>query len=225
MAQFGRPNGDKPAGLLDPWSDDPWWSKLDETVASDGDYIEADSPGMNGRVRLTALLPPGVNTGHTLRIRTGMTSGSTNGNVSIENAGGVTRASYTADALAYGTSFTTVTWNLTSGEAANILDSEYAELYVRFQAYGTGARVSWIELEIPDASAIDALLSDALELTLDGDFAKTVQPELDEGVTLSVLAPGLNDPERLIDAGRMFRVKRTLFSPGSRSALIDFEDL
>lgn len=224
MAQFGRPIADKTAGILDPFFNQPWWSKLDESVASDADYVEADAAGGIGRVQLSALLPPGVNTGHTLRIRTGKASGSTNGNVYIENAAANVRAQYTADGLSYAAGFATVTWNLTSGEAANILDSEYAELYVRFQAYGAG-RVSWIEFEIPDASPIDALLSDALELSLDADFAKTVQPELADDVTLSMLAPGLNDPERLIDAGRMFRVTRTRFSPGARSVLADFEDL
>jgi len=224
MAQYGRPIADHPPAL-DIWSGQPWWSKLDETVASDADYIEsATSQGM--RVKLSPLLPPGVDTGHILRVRTGKASGSTNGNLYIENAAGNVRASLTpVDSFSYPTGFVTQTWNLTSLEASAILDSEYPELYVRAATYGAGARISWIELEIPDASPIDALLSDALELSLDADTAKTVQPELADEVTLSMLAPGLNDPERLIDAGRMFRVTRTRFSPKERSTFIDFEDL
>ena len=223
MAQFGRPIADHLPGI-DVWPEQPWWSKLDELSPSDADYIESVSAATM-IVKLSSLLPPGIDTGHIVRIRTGKASGSTNGNLSVRNAAGQVRASYTTDSLPYAAGFATTTWNLSSGEAANILDSEYAELYILASTYGGGARISWIEMEIPDASPIDLTLFDALTLDMDPAPANTVQPSLADALSFSMLAPGLNDPERLIDAGRIFRVTRTRIAPKDRSTFIDFEDV
>lgn len=221
--QFLRPISDITA-ISDPWPGTPWWSKVDETSPDDVDYAESVNVGSSAmKVKLGPGFDPGVHTGHIVRVRAWQPSGTPNtGNILVYSPVGGEIADFPLPGN-WSATPATITNTLSAGQAALITD--YTDIYVQVFTFNGFVRCSWIEMELPEASPIDALLSDALELSLDADAAKTVQPALADAVTLSVLAPGLNDPERLIDAGRMFRVKRTRFSPGARSVLADFEDL
>lgn len=144
MAQFGRPEADTYNG--DGWTEDDGTSdalfgEIDETSASDTDYIKSvDAPTSDVYVtRLSDIEDPAVSTGHTLRVRARKSAA---GGAQIDLTAEL-REGYVSEA-SQGTlictlsqtdvtdAFTTYSHTLTGPEADAITD--YTDLHVRIVA-------------------------------------------------------------------------------------------
>lgn len=161
MAQFARPNGDLADGTWTGSDVGDLFALIDESVASDADYILTPLPpgGATCDLALSDVGDPGVHTGHVVRFRAGkfgMLGVNPRLTVQVrQGQGGVVVASlavtYTVDDTFQDRDFT-----LTEAEAAAITD--YAALTLRLIGdLGDGVtdsriRMSWGELEVPNAA-------------------------------------------------------------------------
>lgn len=162
MAQFARPDSD-----VTNTGSNNGFEAIDESTPSDADFWWGDNNQADElEVGLTNVTDPGVDTGHVVRFRiakvnAGVLSGTGNA-VTITARlmqGGTVIAARAADD-ATGT-WTTHTWNLTTGEVSGITD--YTDLRLEFvtsasggtPANRRGGAVSWAELETPDAPSGD----------------------------------------------------------------------
>jgi hypothetical protein len=153
--QFARPDADTAAGT---WTTAPLWSKIDETAASDADFISSSTTsGSTCTIGLSNVTDPAVSTGHIVRYRyTKSATAGADPNITVEVLEGTTaRASSGAVAVPDSTAYNDGTFTLTGGEADAITD--YTALHLRFTmtrggGSARGIRVSWAELEVPAVS-------------------------------------------------------------------------
>jgi hypothetical protein len=117
------------------WTVTPLWSKLDETVADDADYVSSSLNPVadTGEVLLAPTSVPVNMAGHTLSIRAGYTGpGPVNLTLSlVQGSTVIATTTYTGIASA----FTTLTLTLSEGEAATITDR--TDLRARWSATKT----------------------------------------------------------------------------------------
>jgi hypothetical protein len=164
MAQFARPSSDVSAGSWTPSTGTTLWETLDETSASDSDFVrsENDPSGSAAEVGLSSVTDPSVSTGHVARYRyqKGESGGGSPADIDLIvrlRQGTTTIASQTH--LDIATGFVAGTFTLDGAEADAITD--YSLLRAQFEAdKSAGARtswaeVSWLELEVPDAASTD----------------------------------------------------------------------
>lgn len=158
MSQFLRPNSDITVGS---WTTAPLFSKIDEVVADDADYIQTLVGADLVKVGLSAP-PDGIpltQTNHIVRVRTFGMGGSVlpahdgySGHlVLLEGTTRIAGWEMTSDL----TGFVTNEFPLGSGEIKSI--SDYSNLSLRFIApvyleESTSGIISWAEMEIPDAT-------------------------------------------------------------------------
>jgi hypothetical protein len=169
MAQFGRPDSTIAAGG---WTSTgaTLYEVIDETSASDADYISAGSTATTARIGLSDVTDPVSSTGHTVRYR-----GQSNGSGSPERITVELRQGTTLIATVSSSYNITrgspenVSYTLTGTEADAITD--YTALELRFivatLASGETLQVFWAELETPDApaSALSVNVSDSITVS------------------------------------------------------------
>lgn len=152
MAQFARPSSDVSAGSWTPSTGSTLYETIDETSASDADYALTTAGANEFRVGLSAVTNPGVTTGHTLRVRHQKTAGSASTAITIRLRNKTDASTVVLNEPTISTTWTTTEVTLSAGEVALI--QNYADLAI--SVYGSGAggeiRVSWAELEVPDAT-------------------------------------------------------------------------
>jgi len=147
MAQFGRPSAD--TYNSDGWTDQAGgsttiYTTIDETVASDTDYIKSASAPSNDPyvTKLSTLEDPVSSSGHTVRFRycKSAAGGATIGLVVQLRQGYVDEGTpgtliATTTVADIGETWTNGTISLSAGEADAITD--YTDLYLRFVANQT----------------------------------------------------------------------------------------
>lgn len=156
--EYQRPISDISAGS---WTVAPLWSKVDEVVIDDADFITSEtlvSPGntSNADLRLNARGDPLSSTGQIISIRAKVTfTLGLNGGIRGElrqgnNVTSTLIGTLTTDALT--TSYVTYTYTLSGAEADSITD--YGDLFLRL--YGNfpvgslgGVTVSWVQFQQP----------------------------------------------------------------------------
>lgn len=137
MPQFARPSADT---VNTGWTDQAGggtniYTTIDETVASDADYIKTSSPpGSNEfETLLSAVTDPAASTGHIMRWRRRKqpATGSAQINLTVRLMQGTTQIVSRADNDLPG-SFTDTSYTLTGPEADSI--TNYADLRLEFVA-------------------------------------------------------------------------------------------
>ena len=157
MAQFARPSADSADGL---WTDQAGgtslFGALDESVASDSDYIQSgDAPSADVvKIKLGSLTDPVSSTGHVVRYRIGKTGTGTVNLTARLVQGTTTIAEWAHTDIAAGP--TDVSQTLTGPQADSI--TNYADLYVEFQADTASAfdpltSLTWAHYHIADTIA------------------------------------------------------------------------
>jgi hypothetical protein len=143
MAQFARPSADtnNPGSFTDQaGGSTSIFATIDETVASDADYIRSTTDPANGVyvTKLTSVTDPLSSTGHTLRARMGtdVASGGNQIDATVQLRQGYVNESTLGTLIATLTqtnivagSFTTYSYTLSGAEADAITD--YTNLYLR----------------------------------------------------------------------------------------------
>jgi hypothetical protein len=219
MVQFGRPISDI---ATNSWTAAPLWSKLDEVSFSDADFVEsANNANTTAEIALSALGDPNSGAGHVVRYRYAISA--TGGNsrditVQLYQGGTLIAAGTTRTPTA--TAYAADSFTLTAGEADAI--TSYADLRLRLVAGGTtgggpsgrrSVRVSWAELEVPDAAtpferpvpaAVSVAFRRAVPAAVSLAFRRTVpaavgvaEPFVRDvpaavGISGAVLAPGFD---------------------------------
>ena len=125
-AQFSRPSADVSTGTWTASSGSDLYAMLDETAASDADYITTTGTS-TCEVALGTLSDPASSSGHIVRYRIAADAG---GIVVRLRQGTTTIATWTHSPAP--TSLTTYEQTLTSGEADSI--SNYSALALQFEA-------------------------------------------------------------------------------------------
>jgi hypothetical protein len=125
-AQYARPTSDVSAGTWTASSGSDLYAMLDETSASDSDYI-VTTGASTCEVALGSLTDPASSSGHIVRYRISATSGG----ITVRLRQGTTTVATWVHAPAP-TSLTTYAQTLTSGEADSITD--YTALRLQFEA-------------------------------------------------------------------------------------------
>lgn len=156
MTQYARPTSDFSAA---DWTATPLWSKIDEVVADDGDFVSSlDNTNNVAEVSLSSLIDPLSSSGHIVRYRYAKSaSGGNARNVSVAL---IDRSTSTliAELLHSNISevWTAGTYTLSGAQADSIAD--YSQLTFQLKPSGTitgtagnrrAVQVSWVELEIP----------------------------------------------------------------------------
>jgi hypothetical protein len=156
-AQFGRPSADISAGSYTPT---PVWQQLDEGSADDDTSVvdSANNPGESDgtgfEVALGSVPDPQSSSGHVVRVRARRNGGARTITLNWRLYQGSTPI-IAAKSLQMTDSYQTSSYTLTGGEADAITD--YSDLRVRVWGTTSGGgagsklRVTWIELETPDA--------------------------------------------------------------------------
>lgn len=125
-AQYARPTSDVSTGTWTASSGSDLFAMLDETTASDADYI-VTTGASTCEVALAGLNDPAVSTGHIVRYRIS----STTGGITVRlRQGTTTIASWTHNPAP--TSLTTYSQTLSAGEADSI--TNYGALKLQFEA-------------------------------------------------------------------------------------------
>lgn len=165
MAQFARPNADVTTASWTPSTGASLFGVIDESTASDTDYILGEnSTNDSCEVALSAVTDPESSSSHIVRYRyrKNASSGNTRNIQVFLYQGGTLIASGTAHTPTT-TTWTAGTFTLTGTQADNITD--YTDLRLRITQSGTTGgsagnrrhpQLSWAELEVPDATVIDA---------------------------------------------------------------------
>lgn len=160
MAQFARPATDVTTNTWAPSTGTTLFGVLDEPTPNDSDFVENDNNSNDAcEVALAAVSDPGSASGHVVRYRYRKSAASGNArNLTVVLVQGTTViASQTHTDI--GATETDGSFTLTGTEAASI--SDYSDLRLRFTASGTtggpggnrrAVRVTWAELEVPDAA-------------------------------------------------------------------------
>lgn len=125
-AQFSRPSADVSTGTWTASSGSDLYAMLDETAASDADYITTSGTS-TCEVALTSLSDPASSAGHIVRYRISADSGG----ITVRLRQGTTTIATWTHATAP-TSLTTYEQTLSSGEADSITD--YTALKLQFEA-------------------------------------------------------------------------------------------
>ena len=125
-AQYARPISDVSAGTWTASSGSDLFAMLDETTASDADYITTTAAS-TCEVALGTLSDPASSSGHVVRYRIAANAGG----ITVRLRQGTTTIATWTHASAP-TSLTTYAQTLTSGEADSITD--YAALKLQFEA-------------------------------------------------------------------------------------------
>lgn len=144
MAQTARPDSD----ITTDWTTAPLWSKIDEAVADDADFITDSTSGHVAEVTLTDVTDPNSSSNHIVywRHRSG-----TNPNVTIALYQGTTLIASTVASTTVA-AFTDINFTLSGAEADAITD--YSDLRLRFtNNANVNYRVSQAYLEVPDVVA------------------------------------------------------------------------
>ena len=163
MTQYARPDADISDGdwLNQSDSNTNLYASIDESSASDSDYIKATDEGYGSGsdivciIGLSEINTPDGDADHKIKYRASDDTGSGAMSLKVELLEGSTvRKTNTNSSLT--SSLATYTINLTTSEASNI--SDYTNLRLRFTANdssGSGATctVSWAEFQAPDAAS------------------------------------------------------------------------
>ena len=147
MAQFTRPSSD----ITTDWTTTPLWSKLDEAIADDGDFITGTGNAKTFEVKLSAITDPGIDTGHVIRIRARATGGQAAEKLNTWGLYQGATPIVTQNASITRGSFNEYSIALSEVEASAITD--YSDLRVRgltSQGASETIDVSWAEFETPD---------------------------------------------------------------------------
>ncbi len=156
-AQFARPDGTEPSSSGWTATGAPTLHEAtDETAVDDADYMTTGGSA-TGELSLSDIADPGVDTGHIIRFRMISTGSKGGERLDFRLLQGST------EIVAYGNlqsrgSYTTFVYALDAATVANI--SNYSDL--RYEASTTSVdsgeemRISWMELEVPDASGATA---------------------------------------------------------------------
>ncbi len=156
MAQFGRPASDISTNN---WTTTATnlFEVIDEATAVDTDYIEADgdSSPTTAEVKLSSVTDPTSSITHVLRFRAIGIGASGPERLDIDLVENTTvRANAFVNLAITRGSYNDYSYTLSAAEADSITD--YADLRIRFimAVLGSGEqiRVSWAELEVPDAA-------------------------------------------------------------------------
>jgi hypothetical protein len=139
----------------------------DEVTASDSDYMTTGGAA-SGELTLSTVADPGVDTGHVIRFRM-MSSGSQSGEkLDFRLLQGTTEIVAYSN-LTSRDAYTTFTYALDEADVVNITD--YSNL--RYEASTTSVasgeemRISWMELEVPDATSAQPILINPLATSID----------------------------------------------------------
>lgn len=175
MAQFARPAADSIL-FASPWTPTPNFVEIDEVIPDDGTYISPTTSVVSdvNSVQLSAVTDPSLSTGHVMRIRLsykgvaattidvvcnlyqGDPYGAGTFIAALDSAGG---GFVINDSSGTGTfPFATFEYTLSGPEADAITD--YSDLWISIGADSTvppsspysELKVSWFELEVPDAN-------------------------------------------------------------------------
>ena len=163
MTQYARPDADISDGdwLNQSDSNTNLYASIDESSASDSDYIKATDEGYGSGsdivciIGLSDINTPDGDADHKIKYRASDDTGSGAMSLKVELLEGSTvRKTNTNRRLT--SSLATYTINLTTSEASNI--SDYTNLRLRFTANdgsgsGTTCTVSWAEFQAPDEAS------------------------------------------------------------------------
>lgn len=152
MSQYGRPDSDISVGSWSVQGTTGYYEAIDEVSAYDEDYIYTSTSSNTCEVGLSNITDPQSSSGHIMRIRATYTGTlRSSGSLQMQLVQGSTVIAGFTPTLVRNTAVT-FNYTLSSGEADNITD--YSNLRFRMIS-GTlsaaVARVSWAELEVPDA--------------------------------------------------------------------------
>ena len=193
MAQFLRPDGVTASSGV--WGGS--WADIDETVASDADYLESPSNPASGEfyeVSLTNMVAlPEFQTDHIVRTRYAK-SANAGRTINLTVAllqGGTVIASATYNDIS--SAFTTSELSLTLAEIQAITD--YDDLRLRFDpVIGGGGQprtcqISWAETQIPDYPALlEKSVSDTLSVgVVDAVDTLTAEVSVVDALNVSLL--------------------------------------
>jgi type 1 glutamine amidotransferase len=193
-AQYARPDGDQSVTNWTGVGASPYYDEIDES-STDDDTTYTQSPSVasgsstdDAEFTLIDVTDPAIHTGHTVRYRW-RNPGSDFGGGDISfiarlMQGGTTIASqsHSYSSVEAQTTYTTSSFTLTTGEAANI--TNYNDLRIKFDITIDCAvacshkyvRVTWAELEVPDVNLdlqVGAGSDDANENGDDGSIVLT----------------------------------------------------
>jgi hypothetical protein len=156
MAQFLRPSSDvtttnwtRSSGSSD------YWTYIDEVTADANDYVQTQNQGSGLEVGLSTVDTPSNRNSHIVRLQAwALGSNPAERHTVLLLQGATTIATVVNNATITRNTPTTLDYTLTSGEANAITD--YSNLRLRFTAgtlaSGETYRVSWAEMEVPDAA-------------------------------------------------------------------------
>ncbi len=152
--QYARPNGIVSSSGWSPVGASTIWEATDEpSPADDNDYMIATGDA-TGELQLSDVTDPGVDTGHTFSFRATSTGSGGPEKFNVRLLDGTTEIDVHNNLSSRG-SYTTFSYALDPVDVANI--SDYSNLRVEFSTTSVGngedIRISWIELELPDAAA------------------------------------------------------------------------
>jgi hypothetical protein len=154
--QYARPDGTNSAGS---WTHSGALSlheAVDETSPDDSDYMSAPND-TTAELSLSSITDPVVHTGHVIRFRILSIGGGAKERCQVQLYDGANPIA-SSNAEQSRTSYSTFTYSILEAEAANI--SSYANLSIRIVSSSVGGgeevRLSWVELEVPDATGATA---------------------------------------------------------------------
>lgn len=157
--QFARPNGDvtTASGVATVPTSVALFSVVDESTASDSDFIGLSGSGITRTVELSlsAIADPNSSIDHRIRYRCGRNNTSGSPTIKFDLYQGSTLIATTGTLPFTSATPTTSVYTLTSPEANAIGD--YSDLRIRITltstAGGSGPRLYWLEFEVPAQSA------------------------------------------------------------------------
>lgn len=167
MAQYGRPSSDVSNTGWVQSAGSTLWDCINETVASDTDYIRASASSFTCELGLSSVSDPVSNVNHILRLRATATGsgGAERWTVTIYQ-GTTLIATAFANTAVTRTTYNDYSYTLTTAEVDAI--TNYGDLRVRIlggPSSGETISVSYVALEVPDAPAT---IIGSLNKTLDG---------------------------------------------------------
>jgi len=187
MAQFARPNEDElnwgGGDAFAASSGSDLYAMIDETSASDSDYISSSDSGSDAtyKVHLSSVTDPVSSSGHILRYRLkwedamemGVDQPDVTVKLLIDNPDGsapgecnysLLSKTHSSSSNTLDTSFSTEAITLSTSQANSVSYSSLCFQIKRETAFGAGETVylSWVELEVPDAPAAGGALPMAM---------------------------------------------------------------
>lgn len=155
MSQFARPNSDISNTNWSPSTGTTLYGCIDETTASDTDYIRGTSSSAVCEIGLSSVDDPQSSSNHTLRLRAKANGTGAGEKWTVQLKQGSTIISTPLNAANISRSWTDLSFTLTSGEADSITDYSALSVYMTPTTAGASESVdvSWMELEVPDPPA------------------------------------------------------------------------